>query len=100
MTRSQLVLAVAARTGLPPERAAALTHATFSAIAAAVRAGEHVHIRGFGRFYPSFRPGYASVHPRTGAPLNVAECVVVRFRPSAAALPVPTEPPSDNRPTR
>ena len=84
MTKSQLVAAVAARTGLPESEAARVMETAEELILEALRRGEKVTIAGFGRFEMRPRSEKAYVNPRTGQHTRLASAMVPGFRPSGA----------------
>jgi len=81
MTRSELVAKLAARTtGLnAPDVAACVTH-ILDAMAARLRAGGRIEIRGFGALSVGYRAPRRGRNPATGAEVNVAGKNVVRFK--------------------
>lgn len=84
MTKSQLVAAVAARTGLPESEAARVMETAEELILEALRRGEKVTIAGFGRFEMRPRSEKAYVNPRTGQHTRLASAMAPGFRPSGA----------------
>lgn len=84
MTKSQLVAAVAARTGLPESEAARVMETVEELILEALRRGEKVTIAGFGRFEMRTRSEKAYVNPRTGQHTRLASAMAPGFRPSGA----------------
>ena len=84
MTKSQLVAAVAARTGLPESEAARVMETAEELILEALRRGEKVTIAGFGRFEMRPRSEKAYVNPRTGQHTRLPSAMAPGFRPSGA----------------
>ncbi|GAA2408964.1 hypothetical protein GCM10010191_16900 [Actinomadura vinacea] len=80
MNKSELIEAVAERTG--SERAVARRHvdAVFDAIIDSVTAGERVLVTGFGTFDRHARPARTARNPRTGQAVEVAAGEVPTFR--------------------
>ena len=83
MTKSQLVAAVAARTGLPESEAARVMETAEELILEALRRGEKVTIAGFGRFEMGPRSEKAYVNPRTGQHTRLAPAMAPVFGPAA-----------------
>ena len=84
MTKSQLIAAAAARTGLPESEAARVLEAAEELILEALRRGEKVTIAGFGRFELRQRGEKAYVNPKTGPHTKLAPVMAPGFRPSGA----------------
>lgn len=81
VNKSDLARAVAfRRRGFPAEMTARMTNRLFDAIAAQLRAGGRVEVRGFGSFFLSERAGRYSRDPRSGEVVEVAAKRVPRFR--------------------
>ncbi|MFI0349478.1 HU family DNA-binding protein [Actinomadura sp. 9N407] len=80
MNKSELVDAVAERTGT--DRAVARRHvdAVFEAIIDTVTSGDRVLVTGFGTFDRFARPARTARNPRTGQSIEVAAADVPRFR--------------------
>lgn len=83
MTKSQLIAAAAARTGLQESEAARVLEAAEELILEALRRGEKVTIAGFGRFELRQRGEKAYVNPKTGQHTKLAPVMAPGFRPSA-----------------
>ena len=71
MTRSELVRTVADRCGVPRALAAQAVRTMFAEMAAALREGRRVEIRGFGVFEVRRHAARVGSDPRTGEPLAV-----------------------------
>ena len=80
MTKSGLVAAMIARTGLPRKAAETIVGAMFEAMTDAMKKGERIEIRGFGNFRMRSYDGYTGRNPKTGAPLPVAPKVLPHFK--------------------
>jgi integration host factor subunit beta len=71
MTKADLVDRVAAAEQLTKRQTEAVLTQFLQGIMAALQAGDHVALRGFGRFRLRHRPARAGRNPRTGAPVAV-----------------------------
>lgn len=81
MTKTELVKAVAAGSGLSVKDAAKAVGATIEAIAKSMQAGEPVVIPGFGSFTVRERAARSGRNPRTGAVIKIAARKRVHFSP-------------------
>ncbi|MEA2219463.1 MAG: DNA-binding protein HU-beta [Solirubrobacteraceae bacterium] len=79
MTKSQLVDAVAARTGLTRRQSADAIDATLDTVEDALSRGGEVMLAGFGKFSVAERGARQGVHPRTGETMHIAATVVPKF---------------------
>jgi DNA-binding protein HU-beta len=84
VNRTELVEAVALKTGLDKKHAEAAVGAVAEAIVAEAKAGNRVAIFGFGTFSPSARAARMGRNPQTGAPVKIAASKSVRFAPASA----------------
>ena len=84
MNKTQLVEAVAAKTGTTKVAAKAAVEATLEAIAASVTKGEGAQLLGFGNFSVKERPARTGVNPQTGKKVQIAAKKVVKFKVSSA----------------
>ncbi|MCC6619949.1 MAG: HU family DNA-binding protein [Deltaproteobacteria bacterium] len=87
MNKTQLVLALSARTGLGREAVGAVVDALFDAdglIQEELLAGRAVAIRGFGTFEPQRRRPRVARNPSTGAQIQVPAAWAPAFRPADA----------------
>ncbi len=71
MTKSELVDAVSHRHSVPRVVADAVVDSFFSGIAAALKRGARVELRGFGSFAMRDYSGYTGRDPRSGAAIEV-----------------------------
>jgi len=85
MNKSELIVAVAAKTGLPRVTAAKAVNAIFSTsdgvIAEALAAGDRVQVTGFGAFECRHRGARMGRNPRTGESIPIAASKSPAFRP-------------------
>jgi DNA-binding protein HU-beta len=99
MNKSELVDAVAAKSGLTKAHAADAIDATVSAIQEALKAGDQVTLVGFGVFATAERPARTGRNPRTGAEIQIPASRLPKFKPGkglrdAVALPVAVAAPT------
>jgi DNA-binding protein HU-beta len=85
MKKSEFIDLVAEKAETTRTAAARMVDAIFDtsdgAIAAAVRAGNHVSIPGFGKFQTKTRSARKGRNPQTGAEIDIPERTVVSFSP-------------------
>lgn len=81
MTKTELVKAVAAGSGLSVKDAAKAVGATIEAIAKSMHSGEAVVIPGFGSFTVRERAARSGRNPRTGETITIAARRRVHFNP-------------------
>lgn len=84
MNRTELVAAVAEKTGMTKVDAKKAVDATFEAIEAALVANEQVALLGFGTFTVVERPERQGVNPSTGEKITIAAKKAVKFKAGAA----------------
>jgi DNA-binding protein HU-beta len=84
VNRTELVDAVAGKTGLDKKTAEAAVSAVTDSVMNETRAGNKVAIFGFGTFSPSARAARMGRNPQTGAPVRIAASKSVRFAPASA----------------
>jgi DNA-binding protein HU-beta len=84
VNRTELVDAVASKTGLEKKHAEAAVAAVAETVVAETKAGNKVAIFGFGTFAPGARAARVGRNPQTGAPVKIAASKVVRFAPASA----------------
>jgi DNA-binding protein HU-beta len=79
VTKSQLVDAIAARTGLTRKQSAEAIDAALETVEDVLSRGGEVTLAGFGKFGVAERGARRGVHPRTGETMNIAATVVPKF---------------------
>ena len=79
MNKPDLVAKVAELSGLTKAEADKATDAVFTAITAALKAGDDVRLVGFGSFSVSARPAREGKNPRTGEKLTIAASKAPKF---------------------
>jgi DNA-binding protein HU-beta len=84
VNKSELIEAVATRTGASAAEARRNVEAVIDAIVEGVAAGERVSVTGFGTFDSATRQARTARNPRTGAVVDVPAAVVPRFRTGTA----------------
>lgn len=83
MNKTELVAAVAARTGLSRAQAGGALDAALEAITEALAGGDEVKIVGFGSFLVADRPAGEARNPRTGAKVAVSASKAPKFKAGA-----------------
>lgn len=73
MTKSELIDAVAKRTGITKSRAELVVNCIFETMTTSLSRGEGIEIRGFGSFTVRDYKPYNGRNPRTGKPVSVRE---------------------------
>ncbi|MCL6593733.1 MAG: HU family DNA-binding protein [Alicyclobacillus sp.] len=84
MNKTELVQAVAERTGMTKKDATQAVEAVFDAISAALARGEKVQLVGFGNFEIRERPARKGRNPQTGELIDIAASRVPAFRAGKA----------------
>jgi DNA-binding protein HU-beta len=79
VTKSQLVEAIAARTGLTRTQSAEAIEAALGAVEDVLGRGGEVSLAGFGKFTVAERGARQGVHPRTGQPMQIAATRIPKF---------------------
>jgi DNA-binding protein HU-beta len=79
VTKSQLVDAIAARTGLTRKQSTDAIEAALGAVEDVLGRGGEVSLAGFGKFSVAERGARQGVHPRTGDPMQIPATRVPRF---------------------
>ena len=79
MNRTQLVNAVAEKTGLKKKDAEAAVNAVNEAIVEALKAGDKVQVIGFGTYEVKERAAREGRNPKTGEVVSVPACKYLAF---------------------
>jgi DNA-binding protein HU-beta len=79
VTKSQLVDAIAARSGLTRKQSTEAIDAALEIVEDVLSRGGEVMLAGFGKFGVAERGARRGVHPRTGETMNIAATVVPKF---------------------
>ncbi|MGE4567657.1 MAG: HU family DNA-binding protein [Bacteroidales bacterium] len=80
MNKSDLIDAIAAKSGLTKTDAKKALEATIEAVAETLKAGGRVSLVGFGSFSVSERGARTGRNPQTGKEIKIAAKKVVRFK--------------------
>lgn len=82
MTKAELVEKICTRANLPSKaKAEEALDAVLSCLRDALAAGESVTFTGFGSFKVSERAERKGRNPKTGEPITIEACKVVKFTP-------------------
>lgn len=81
MNKSELVIAVSDRTGLPRHEVREIVDSVFGIITESLTGGDKVTIAGFGSFIASEKQPRLGVNPRTMERIEIPAHVAVRFKP-------------------
>ena len=84
MNKTELVNAIAAKTGLSKKDSDAALAATVEAITEALKAGDKVALIGFGTFEVRERAARTGKNPATGETIQIAACKAPAFKAGAA----------------
>ena len=80
MTKSQLIDAVAERSGLTRKTAEEVVSTIFSSMSDALIRGDRIEIRGFGSFKTKHYAPYIGRNPKTAEPIQVAAKILPIFK--------------------
>ncbi|MBJ94348.1 MAG: integration host factor subunit beta [Rickettsiales bacterium] len=80
MTKSQLIDAVAASSGLTRKNAEEVVTTIFASMSNALIRGDRIEIRGFGSFKTKHYAPYLGRNPKTGEPIEVAAKILPVFK--------------------
>ena len=84
MNKTELIAAVAAKTGLTKKDAERVVSATFETIAAQLQAGEKVQISGFGIFEVKEREARVGRNPHTKQAIQIPATKIPAFKAAKA----------------
>ncbi len=84
MNKTELVNAIAAKTGLSKKDADAALAATVEAVTEALKAGDKVALIGFGTFEVRERAARQGKNPATGETIEIAACKAPAFKAGKA----------------
>jgi DNA-binding protein HU-beta len=84
ITIKELVDVAATASGTTKKAAEEVVTAVFGKIAEALKAGEEVTVRDFGRFHHKTRDARTARNPRTGESVQVPAKTVIKFTPRGA----------------
>ena len=84
MNKTELIAAVAAKTGLTKKDAEQAVNAALDTITAEIAKGEKVALAGFGTFETKHREARTGRNPLTGATVEIAASNTPAFKPGKA----------------
>ncbi|MEB2286217.1 MAG: HU family DNA-binding protein [Myxococcales bacterium] len=84
MTKAELVDSIVAKVDLAKAAAERVVATIFDDIVAALKAGDKVHIAGFGTFQVSERKARTGRNPKTGEPIQIEASRSAKFKPGKA----------------
>ena len=82
MNKTELIAAVAAKTGLTKKDAESVVNATFEAITASLEKGDKVQVSGFGIFDVKTREARVGRNPRTKEEIKIPATKLPAFKAS------------------
>ena len=80
MTKAELVVEIAARSGLNQAQARDALDAFVASVSTSLKAGKEVRVMGFGSFVPVARAAGVARNPKTGEKVRRAASQTCRFR--------------------
>ena len=80
MNKSELVAALAAKTGMPKKGAEAALNAFIETVSGSLAKGEKIQLIGFGTFDVRKRPARTARNPRTGEEIKIAATKAPAFK--------------------
>lgn len=83
MTKSELVSAIAEKTGVTKKVATEQFNVVFSTISEALAKGEKVQVKDFGTFETRSRAARKGLNPQTKQPIEIPATVVPAFKASS-----------------
>lgn len=81
MNKNELIAAVAGKSDLTKEQAAAAVDATIETISDTLKDGGEVRLLGFGNFVVTHRKATTGRNPQTGAAIDIKATNVPKFKP-------------------
>ncbi len=84
MNKSELVKAVATKSGLTQSQANEALDAALDVITETMKSGDHVAITGLGTFAPKHREAREGRNPRTGEAVQIAAKTSATWKPATA----------------
>ena len=81
MTKAELVDQIAARANITKAAAERTLNALLASIESGLAAEGKLSLTGFGSFVVDSRKARQGRNPRTGAPITIPACKMVKFRP-------------------
>ena len=84
MTKTELIAAVAEKTGLAKKDTEVVVNAALDAITAELAAGNRVQLAGFGTFETRARAARTGTNPKTKETIEIPASTTVGFKPNKA----------------
>ena len=84
MNKTELVAAIAEKTGLTKKDAEGAVKAFTDTVAEQLKAGDKIQLVGFGTFEVSERPEREGRNPQTGETMKIAACKAPKFKAGKA----------------
>ena len=84
MTKAEMIVAVAEKTGMTKKDADKAVSAVLETITETLKKGDKITLTGFGSFEIKTRAAHAGINPKTKAPITIAECKVPVFKAGKA----------------
>ena len=84
MNKTELIAAVAEKSGLSRKDSEKAVSATLEAITAELAEGRKIQLVGFGAFEVKERPARMGRNPKTGEPMEIAASRAPQFKPGKA----------------
>jgi DNA-binding protein HU-beta len=82
MNTTELVDAIAQRTGLTKVDSKTFLYEVFDIVAQSLKEGDAVRVSGFGTFDIKKQPARQGRNPQTGQPMQIAASTQAKFRPA------------------
>lgn len=83
MNKTELIRAMAQKTGMTQKVMGEVLDAALEAITETLEAGDDVKLAGFGKFEVKERAERQGHNPQTGEPMTIPASNVVKFKPSS-----------------
>jgi len=90
-TRDDLARVMAPKMGMTHQDSRRYLDQFLEEITKALKRGDEIVFRGFGRFTPEKKSARTAFDPRTREPINVPEKIVVKFKPYSELVDLPTQ---------
>ncbi len=84
MTKAEMIVAVAEKTGMTKKDADKAVAAVIETITETLKKGDKLTLTGFGSFEIKTRAAHAGINPKTKAPITIPECKVPVFKAGKA----------------
>ena len=80
MTKAEMIVAIAEKTGMTKKDAEKAVSAVMETITETLKKGDKVTLTGFGSFEIKTRAAHSGINPKTKEPITIAECKVPVFK--------------------